>query len=123
MRGAPPEGPWDCKLGGASYAREGRAVFARGPGALTGKKGPGPRSGPRRVWCGMGVKSGLEYEAVNVSVPADGERWGPSPVLAKAINEMAAKGWELVSCSHPRDQWAVLAFSRPKRPAPGEGGP
>jgi hypothetical protein len=67
----------------------------------------------------MGAKSELEYEAVNVRVNTDAESWGRSPALAKAANDMAAGGWELVSCSHPRDTWAVLVFSRPGRGAVG----
>jgi hypothetical protein len=66
----------------------------------------------------MGAKAELEYEAVNVRVDTNAEKWGPSPALAKAANDMAAAGgWTLVSCSHPRDTWAVLVFSRPRRAA------
>jgi hypothetical protein len=67
----------------------------------------------------MGVKAGLEYEARNVCVPAGDEKWGPSPALSKAANDMAADGWALVSVSHPSERWAVLVFSRPRRAAAG----
>lgn len=69
----------------------------------------------------MGAKAELEYEAVNVRVDTDAESWGPSPALAKAANDRMAGGWTLVSCSHPRDTWAVLVFSRPRRVAAAEG--
>jgi hypothetical protein len=63
----------------------------------------------------MGAKAGLEYEARNVRI-AD-EKWGPSPAVAKAANDMATDGWTLVSCSHPHEKWALLTFSRPRRRA------
>ena len=62
----------------------------------------------------MGAKSELEYEAVNVRVDTYAESWGRSPALAKAANDMASKGWTLISCSHPTEKWAVLMFSRPR---------
>ena len=68
----------------------------------------------------MGAKAELEYKAVNVKVDVGAESWGPSPALAKAANDMSADGWALVSCSHPRDTWAVLVFSRPRRAAGGD---
>jgi len=72
---------------------------------------------------GAKIKVGLEYEARNTRVDVDAEKWGPSPALAKAIGDMAAEGWTLVSCSHPRETWAVLVFSRPMRPKDPESAP
>jgi hypothetical protein len=69
----------------------------------------------------MGAKAGLEYEIRNVRLK--GEHYGPSPAVAKALNDMAADGWSLVSCSHPHEKWALMAFSRPRRAASGGGSP
>jgi len=70
----------------------------------------------------MGAKAGLEYAAVNVRLDIARAKYGPNPALAEAANGMAAEGWTLVSCSHPRDTWAVLVFSRPRRTAGAGGG-
>ena len=60
----------------------------------------------------MGAKAGFEYEAKRVCIEYDGMKMES---LAWVANEMAAEGWELVSCSHPSGAWAVLVFSRPRR--------
>jgi hypothetical protein len=68
----------------------------------------------------MGANAELEYEARNMRV--GDENLGPSPALTKAVNDMAAEGWALVSCSHPNESWAVLVFSRPRRGGGGQDG-
>ena len=66
----------------------------------------------------MGAKAGLEYEARSVRIR--GESSGPAAV-ANAVNDMAAEGWALVSCSHPHESWALLTFSRPRRAGGDKG--